>query len=237
MTTVAIHPNTPHEHASSSSYWAFDIETMGQLPHPSSRHALPAITCACLYNGSEEHALSFHDVSQATFDAHRTILLDVLDTARLLIGFNAVRFDLVYIQRFFQLPTEQLQRWIAKTLDPYVFMKEQLHMTCSLGTLLAMNHLPSKSASGLQAIVWAKQRRMDLVLDYCMMDTKLTYALCCSQPTMRIHDVCIARWSLDPNDQIAWSSERLDPPSLSLLPVRCFLSTEHLLAEGHVCVF
>lgn len=216
---------------------------MGQLPSPSSKPP-PPITCACLYNGTTEHALCFYGVPQATVDANLAILLDVLDTAHLLIGFNAIRFDLEYIQRFFHLPPDQLQRWILKTLDPYVFMKKELGMTCSLGTLLAMNRLPSKSASGLQAIVWAKQGRMDLVLDYCMMDTKLTHALCCDQPALRINDFWLARWSIaDPSHHPTWSSERVLPPAhtsptLQLLLLATttpsFVSTEHLVAQGAV---
>jgi hypothetical protein len=190
--------------------WAFDIETLGKLPFVISSTSftgskttktaiIPSITCACLYNGTIEHSLCFYGVPQTIIDSNLVLLLEILDTAQVLIGFNAIHFDLEYIQRFFKLPITKLNHWISKTVDPYLFMKTKLGITCSLSTILAMNHLPSKSASGLKAIIWAKQGRMDLVLDYCMMDTKLTYTLCFgNNGSFRINDLWLVNWIYNP---------------------------------------
>jgi hypothetical protein len=190
--------------------WAFDIETLGKLPFLISSTSftgskttktaiIPSITCACLYNGTIEHSLCFYGVPQTIIDSNLVLLLEILDTAQVLIGFNAIHFDLEYIQRFFKLPITKLNHWISKTVDPYLFMKTNLGITCSLSTILAMNHLPSKSASGLKAIIWAKQGRMDLVLDYCMMDTKLTYTLCFgNNGSFRINDLWLVNWIYNP---------------------------------------
>lgn len=190
--------------------WAFDIETLGKLPFVISSTSftgskttktaiIPSITCACLYNGTIEHSLCFYGVPQTIIDSNLVLLLEILDTAQVLIGFNAIHFDLEYIQRFFKLPITKLNHWISKTVDPYLFMKTNLGITCSLSTILAMNHLPSKSASGLKAIIWAKQGRMDLVLDYCMMDTKLTYTLCFgNNGSFRINDLWLVNWIYNP---------------------------------------
>jgi hypothetical protein len=228
--------------SSASSIWTLDIETLGRLPYCAHSHKpnknkpiIPPLTCACLYNGTVEHALSFYKVADTLYDANRLKLLDILDSARVLVGFNAVHFDLEYIQRFFDLPPDRLARWVAKTVDPYLFMRDSLGITCSLGTMLAMNRLPSKSASGLIAIVWAKQGRMDLVLDYCMMDTKLTHALCAApNHPFLLTDLWAARWTLTGNTIITWASETRSPPAPPpLLPLPSpLLSTERLVAQG-----
>ena len=136
---------------------AIDIETLGFL----SQKPLPPITCVCLYDGVTEHTLLFYNLSTTSssleFECNRAKLIDLLDQAELLVGFNAVYFDLEYIKCFFGLPQTQLSAWIQKTIDPFMCMKLLLDKTCSLKCLLAMNHLPSKSGSGLQAVVWAKQ--------------------------------------------------------------------------------
>lgn len=213
--------------------WAFDIETLGQLPFKLDVKP-PPITCVCLYDGSREieHALSFYGVEPSIFEANRTLLLDLLDSARTLVGYNAVRFDLPYIQRFFELSPERLARWIAKTVDPYLFMRDTLGITCGLGAMLALNRHRTKSASGLIAILWARQGHMDRVLEYCMLDTKLTYALCGTpaQPFL-LTDRWAAQWRALPDDRIAWQPERRPPPAPpSLVP--CFLPTERLVREG-----
>ncbi len=134
---------------------AIDIETLGRLTD----RPLPAITCVCLFDGQAEHTLLFHGVDEARFQANRQDLLTLLDTCDAIAGFNAVLFDLEYIKRFFDLPQAQLGAWIRKTLDPFLCMKLLLGKTCSLKALLAMNGLPSKSGSGLEAIVWAREVR------------------------------------------------------------------------------
>ena len=234
----------------SSSCWAIDIETLGHLPKFEGKgKKIPPITCACLYNGITEHALNFYHVTDTIMETNKATLIHVLDNAQVIIGFNAILFDLEYIKRFFSISSAQLTHWILKTVDPYIFMKTQLGMTCSLGALLAMNQLPSKSASGLKAIIWAKQGRMDLVLDYCMMDTKLTYALCCNKPSFCINDFWFATWkNTQPptlnedtgfKSHIQWSSERkTQPPTVCLHSTSSssspFISTEHLFAQGRV---
>jgi hypothetical protein len=142
----------PAASSSSSSMLAIDIETMGLMRTP-----LPPITCACLYDGETEYALSFYGVSASDAEINKSRLLELLDEADFIVGYNAILFDLEYIRRFWGLPEAQLVAWVQKTIDPYVFMKSALHYTCSLNALLAFNQMPSKSASGLRAILWAKE--------------------------------------------------------------------------------
>lgn len=240
--------------SSADQCWAFDIETEGCLPpnsKPNHKHSssapapsnilIPPITCVCLYDGTTEHALNFYKVSDELHAGNLAILLHVLDTAKVLVGFNAVNFDLEYIRRFFAIDDERHALWVAKTVDPYLFIKNELGFTCGLSTLLAMNRLPSKSASGLIAIVWAKQGHMDWVIEYCMMDTKLTRALCCNAPTLRISDAWLASWHMDEHGRPMWSAQRCPPPPTAKSVLLqgatttddSFVSTEALMTSGY----
>ena len=266
---------------------ALDIETEG-LMH---QRPLPSITCVCLYDGSKEYRLVFYKVAPAVFDENKKSLLALLDASDRLIGFNAVLFDLEYIRRFFDVPQTQLSAWVEKTIDPFMCMKLHLGMTCTLKAMLALNGLPSKSASGLQAIRWAKevyfpllllllascfrlllsaccfrlllsafafgscfwlllsafakcpwgsQGRMDLVIDYCMMDTKLVYMLC-QKPHIRLTDFCTAQLVLNTNHQgHSWSitRETIVIPTLQETlhkeAAKMMFYTDHLAAQGLV---
>ena len=155
---------------------AFDIETLGLLH----TKPLPPITCVCLCasNGSETR-LRFWKVSPADFTKNKESLFAQLDAAERIAGFNAVHFDLEYIRVFFQVEAERVCRWILKCVDPYMVCKYILKNTCGLNRLLELNHLGSKTGSGEDAIELAMQERWEDLLDYCMMDARLTLALCC----------------------------------------------------------
>jgi len=154
---------------------ALDIETEG-LMH---QRPLPSITCVCLYDGSKEYRLVFYKVAPAVFDENKKSLLALLDASDRLIGFNAVLFDLEYIRRFFDVPQTQLSAWVEKTIDPFMCMKLHLGMTCTLKAMLALNGLPSKSASGLQAIRWAKEVYFPLLLLLLASCFRLLLSACC----------------------------------------------------------
>jgi len=134
---------------------ALDIETLGLL----NEKPLPAITCVCLYDGTQHYALEFYGthVSQETKMENKDTLIRLLDSAKCIVGFNVVLFDLEYIKCFFEISQSKLTSWIEKTVDPFLCMKYVLGTTCTLQQLLLMNHLPSKSGSGTEAIHWAKE--------------------------------------------------------------------------------
>lgn len=133
---------------------ALDIETLGLLE----KKPLPAITCACLFDGTHEYKLQFYgNDSENTRDKNIEILLNLLDSADRLIGYNAVLFDLEFIKQSFRISDERMSSWIRKTIDPYMYLKFILQCTSSLSALLKLNHLPSKTGSGTQAVSLALQ--------------------------------------------------------------------------------
>jgi hypothetical protein len=154
--------------------WALDIETLGTLDQT----PLPALTCVCLWNGTQEHSIRFYGLGTEECNANRDLLLHLLDSAHAIAGFNAVLFDLEFIRRTFAVSQERMQAWVLKCWDPFMLSKFILKRTCSLHDLLLLNGLPDKTGKGSDAIQLALQGQWASLLEYCMTDAKLTFQLC-----------------------------------------------------------
>jgi hypothetical protein len=155
---------------------AIDIETLGKLEEV----PLPAITCICMYNGQtgEKYSLRFYQLSPEEIDANLKVVIEVLDKARFIAGYNVVLFDLEFIKKTFNISESRMTSWVRKCIDPFMYSKYLLKSTCKLNNMLAENDLASKTGSGSDAITLALEGKWEELLDYCMMDTTLTYDLC-----------------------------------------------------------
>ena len=156
-------------------FLTLDIETLGLMHHL----PLPPITCACLYDGTTKYQFVLYKIPEDEYKKNCTELLQLLDAAPYLAGFNAVRFDLPYIAQQLEVTKLRLGSWVAKCIDPFIGMKSMLNQTCKLQRLLDLNNLGSKTGCGTDAIVLAKAGKMEELLEYCMMDVLLTHELCC----------------------------------------------------------
>lgn len=176
---------------------ALDIETENLLPssHDSSSTPLPKITCACLYDGQNSYKLQLQDLTEAEKIKNIKTLLELLDTAETLCGYNAVLFDLEFIRRSFHIDDKRFSGWICKCIDPFMYAKYLPGIPCKLQYLLELNHLESKTGSGADAILLAKNQEWDKLLDYCLMDAKLTFNLC-SLPWIKLSPILLCSSSL-----------------------------------------
>lgn len=203
---------------------AVDIETLGLLHHI----PLPPITCVCFFDGDKDlkEMLLFHNVPEDEHSANAAKVIQLLDDAPVLAGFNAVYFDLEYIQRHFGATHAQLQSWIGKCVDPFMCMKHIVGKTCKLNALLERNGLESKTGSGANAIVLAKEGKTQELLDYCLMDAILTWRLC-KLPNIRFTDnmnghLVDGVWRLEP---VVWKiptlNEAMAPIDLDAVYANC----------------
>ena len=92
-----------------------------------------------------------------------------LQAAELLIGFNNRRFDLPVLQPYLPfsvegLPMLDILEEIVKSVGHRVSLESVAQATLGRG----------KSGSGLDALRWFKEGRMDLITKYCLDDVKLT---------------------------------------------------------------
>ena len=176
---------------------AFDIETLGLLPpllsssqqqrkdnnnEPSSSSAapLPEITCVCLYRGDDHARFAFRlwgEPPERRAEAVRRII-ELMDEARVLAGYNALRFDLEFMRRSFGIDDGRMLRWVLKCVDPLVYAQRVLDGGCKLQRMLDLNNgLGAKTASGGDAIRMAQEGEWEALLDYCMEDARLVYEL------------------------------------------------------------
>ena len=155
---------------------ALDIETTG-LNRYSEK-----ITVVCLYGhidpASQRIASRTFNMLTGGADAKAEELAEILDTAERISCFNGTRFDIPFLQVQLGFGAERVGGWILKMFDVYDIARGLLNASFKLDTVLRLNGFETKSASGLQAVQWAKDPRHYRKLEeYCMQDTRLTFLL------------------------------------------------------------
>ncbi len=154
---------------------AIDIETLGLFEN----NTAPEITCVCMYDGINDYRFQIWQCTEK--ERHVQQIIQLLDDAENIAGYNAIYFDLEVIRNNFNIPPQQMTQWVLKCIDPFMHMKLILGAPCKLEKLLMLNQLESKTGNGLDAITLAKEGDWDSLLDYCLMDAKLTHHLCSMQ--------------------------------------------------------
>ena len=92
-----------------------------------------------------------------------------LQAASLLIGFNIRRFDLPVLQPYLPYPIATLS-----VLDIMEEVVKNLGHRLSLDSIAQATLGQGKSGSGLDALRWYKEGRLDLITKYCLDDVRLT---------------------------------------------------------------
>ncbi len=186
---------------------AFDIETLGLLHEV----PLPEITCVCMHDGEQDLSLRLWwpddpndgEAERAANAAERArnvqTVLDTLDAADRIVGYNAVLFDLEFLRRRLELDHARVGDWVLKCFDPYMCLHYGAGLGCKMQRLLELNGLASKTGSGANAIQLARTGQWASLLAYCLMDARLTYQLCALEwirlsPTME----CRLSWGSAP---------------------------------------
>lgn len=148
---------------------AFDIETEGL------RRSIHAITMACVYDPERGIEASYNLKEDTPDAANVSEFLRHLDEADVLCSFNGARFDIPFIVARYKVPVERYSRWYAKLFDYFEICKVVFGASCSLNSLLQANGIETKTSSGMQAVVWAREKRWKELADYCIADTILTH--------------------------------------------------------------
>ena len=106
-------------------------------------------------------------------------LLNELQRADLVVGFNVLRFDYEVLHGYTPFDLMQLP-----TLDMLVDLQAILNHRLSLDSIATATFGVEKTAEGLQAIEWFKEGKMLEIAEYCCYDvkiTKLVHEYGCSQ--------------------------------------------------------
>jgi len=96
-------------------------------------------------------------------------LIQELQRADLVVGFNQVRFDYEVLHGYTTLDLRQLP-----ALDMMLDLQDKLQHRLSLDSIATATFGVEKTAEGMQAIQWFKEGRLLDVAEYCCYDVKLT---------------------------------------------------------------
>src|SRR3990167_2899839 len=99
----------------------------------------------------------------------KTKLAPRLKDAELVIGFNIRRFDMPVLQPYLSYPVATLP-----VLDIMEEVVKNLGHRLSLESIAQATLGKGKSGSGLDALKWFKEGRLDLITKYCLDDVKVT---------------------------------------------------------------
>lgn len=149
---------------------ALDIETSGLEPDC-------RITCVGIASADKIESFTFGPADN--WDAHRSAILSILSDAPLIYMFNGPGFDIPVMQRCFGLTDEVVGSWMAKLVDPLYAAKGLIgtRVCAKLAVVLALNGLPPKTGSGLDAVIMAREGRWRELAHYCANDTEVTRQL------------------------------------------------------------
>jgi len=145
-------------------FGVFDLETQRSAKEVGGWHRadLMKVSCGVLYDSAEDRCIEY-------LEAQVPELIDHLKALDCVIGFNSKRFDYNVLRGYTDFDFKRL---------PSLDILEEVHH--HLGYRLSLDNLASatlgsrKSADGLQALKWWKQKRMRELLDYCRQDVEIT---------------------------------------------------------------
>ena len=144
-----------------------DLETQREFNEVEGRKPeLLGVSVVGVYSYEEERYDAYLEAELAPKFAPR------LANAELLIGFNIRRFDLPVLQPYLPFSATTLP-----VLDIMEEMVKHLGHRVSLESLAQATLGRGKSGSGLDALRWFKEGKLELITKYCLDDVKLTKEL------------------------------------------------------------
>lgn len=103
-------------------------------------------------------------------------LIHELLVADAIIGFNHQNFDYDVLSAYMpELAYENLKK--VKSLDMYLYLHAKLGHRISLDTVVKATLNTEKTGTGVQAVEWYQQGKIDLITEYCQNDVRVTKEL------------------------------------------------------------
>ena len=142
----------------------FDLETQLSAADVGgwNKTYLMRVSCGIVWDSRTDEYTSY-------FEKDVPKLIEHLQAADLIVGFNCIGFDYSVLRGYSSYDFSKLE-----TLDMLREIKEQLNYRVSLNSLAQSTLDEEKSADGLQALRWWKQGRLDLIEKYCRDDVRIT---------------------------------------------------------------
>lgn len=114
-----------------------------------------------------------HDSLTGKFSSYEKETLNelwpILEECDMLIGYNSNHFDIPLLNKYYPGDLTKI-----KSLDILEEIRKSFGRRVKLDDVVKATLGQSKSADGLQAVVWWRQGRKQEVIDYCIQDVKVT---------------------------------------------------------------
>jgi DEAD/DEAH box helicase domain-containing protein len=142
----------------------FDLETQRSFADVGGRNAMKELgmSVGVVYSFRDDRFQSF-------FERDAGALIDVLLGAELVVGYNLIGFDYEVLRGYRDAPFASV-----RTLDLMVDLQQKLGFRPKLESVVQATVGSGKTATGLQALAWWKEGRLDLIESYCTEDVRLT---------------------------------------------------------------
>ena len=118
------------------------------------------VSCGVVYDGREDLFMVYREDQVPS-------LIEHLKRLDLVVGFNSKRFDYRVLSGYCDF------RQLA-SCDLLEHVSQQLGFRLSLDQLAEATLGTQKSGSGLDALRWWQEGRMDTLIEYCRMDVRIT---------------------------------------------------------------
>jgi DEAD/DEAH box helicase domain-containing protein len=171
----------------------FDLETQRSFQDVGGRNQMRdlGMSIGVVYSFRDDRFTSF-------FEREADALIDALLGAELVVGYNLLGFDYEVLKGYRAAPYEDI-----RTLDLMVDLHGKLGFRPKLDSVVQATLGAGKSADGLQALVWFREGRLDLIEKYCIDDVRLTRDLYLFGKRNR--HVLVARYSGGPQKvDVSW---------------------------------
>jgi DEAD/DEAH box helicase domain-containing protein len=144
----------------------FDIETTNTFDDVVSGEPKDLeISVVCVHN-SEDNSMNHYFVE----DLYK--LWPILETADSLVGYNSDHFDIPLLNKYYEGDLTKI-----KSVDLMSEIKKIIGRRIKLDDIASETLGESKSAHGLQAIIWWRNGEKDKVVEYCKQDVNVTRKL------------------------------------------------------------
>ncbi len=145
-------------------YMVFDVETRRSAAEVGGWHmaANMGVSIAVVYDSQSQAFIHYTQDELGN-------MFDLLQEAQCVIGFNIIRFDYSVLQPFAGYDLAKLP-----TLDLLERVKRTLNYRISLDNIATASLNTPKSASGLQALQWWREGKVEEIAHYCQQDVDIT---------------------------------------------------------------
>jgi len=141
----------------------FDIETTNTFDEVGSPNAVDLdLAVVCVHDSETEEMTHY-------FKEDLGKLWPLIEQADMLVSFNGDHFDIPLLNKYYAGDLTQI-----KSLDLLKEIKQVLGRRIKLDDIASSTLGQSKSADGLQSIIWWRQGKIDEVVAYCKQDVIVT---------------------------------------------------------------